>query len=650
MNVKRICIYYFSDPDGIADGCTEAYLSGLKPHVDRFAIVSGGPLTEDSRALFRRFTEDVLELEEPVREIWAYRTAMKNLGWSTLESFDEVILTSSALLGPVRPFAEMFEAMDAQEKPDFWGITTVGEQDTDRKEFKTYGCIPEHISFHFIVFRRRFLKQQSLRDYFDRMPEPADRDEPVGHLEACFTRLFSCRGFHWAVYVPTPGGSAYTSDYLIMAPVQALRESRCPVFDRASFSTPQIRYIRESLGEQPWELFRYLKTETDYDTETLLDDLIRTGYQDDIARTLRLTYVLPSEEALCEGKTELRVATVMHLYFMDLLPDSVHYAASLPPEADIYITTSKEENVEPIREAFSVLPNRVEVRIIENRGRDVSSLLIGAADLQEKYDLICFFHDKKTLQLKPQMVGRGFAYTVSESVLSTPAYVRNVIRCFENDPRLGILSPNIPNHADFLYVLCFQWGYNFNNVKALTEELGMHVPLSDRHPPVAPLGTIFWYRTAALRPLFARTWHYEDFPPEPNENDGTLLHALERSYALAAQAAGYYAGRVAPDHLASLELDNLRFYVAEYSRVSMDNGIWGGFSDILATESSRLQPRMSEMFRKSTRHRLFIVRATLFLLARTRLFLKGCLSKEAYVKILRLKRSIFGPHIPVEED
>ena len=644
MNIKRFCIYYFSDPDGIADGCTEAYLSGLKPHVDRFAIVSGGPLTEDSRALFRRFTEDVLELEEPVREIWAYRTAMKNLGWSTLESFDEVILTSSALLGPVRPFAEMFEAMDAQEKPDFWGITTVGEQDTDRKEFKTYGCIPEHISFHFIVFRRRFLKQQSLRDYFDRMPEPADRDEPVGHLEACFTRLFSCRGFHWAVYVPTPGGSAYTSDYLIMAPVQALREGRCPVFSRESFSTPQLRYIGESLGEQPWELFRYLKDETGYDTDALLEHLIRTCYQDDIARTLRLTYVLPSDVPLCDEKTELRVAAVMHLYFMDLLPDSVHYASALPPEADIYITTSKEENIEPIQTAFSVLPNHVEVRIIENRGRDVSSLLVGAADLQDKYDLICFFHDKKTLQIKPQLVGRGFAYKVSESVLSSRAYVRNVIRCFERDRHLGILSPEVPNHANFVYVPCFQWSYNFENTSAFVEEMGIRVPLSEKHPPVAPLGTVFWYRTAALRPLFARNWCYDDFPPEPNKNDGTLLHAIERSYPLAAQAAGYYAGRVMPEHLAALELDNLRFYMAEYTRVCMNNGIWGSFSFLLTEIDTRMQLRFSTFISRRA------PKSFLSFLATLRLLLRAHLPRGLYMKVLRLKRSLFGPNIPVDDD
>ena len=47
--------------------------------------------------------------------------------------------------------------------------------------------------------------------------------------------------------------------------------------------------------------------------------------------------------------------------------------------------------------------------------------------------------------------------------------------------------------------------------------------------PVAPLGTMFWFRARAMEKLFAREWAYEDFPAEPTgENDGNILHAIER--------------------------------------------------------------------------------------------------------------------------
>lgn len=38
-----------------------------------------------------------------------------------------------------------------------------------------------------------------------------------------------------------------------------------------------------------------------------------------------------------------RVALIMHLYFEDLLEESLEYAMSMPENADVYITTDSEE-------------------------------------------------------------------------------------------------------------------------------------------------------------------------------------------------------------------------------------------------------------------------------------------------------------------
>jgi hypothetical protein len=53
-----------------------------------------------------------------------------------------------------------------------------------------------------------------------------------------------------------------------------------------------------------------------------------------------------------------------------------------------------------------------------------------------------------------------------------------------------------------------------------------------------PIGTTFWARTQALRPLLALT-DWSDYPTEPVPIDGTILHALERLLPFAARQAGY---------------------------------------------------------------------------------------------------------------
>ena len=89
----------------------------------------------------------------------------------------------------------------------------------------------------------------------------------------------------------------------------------------------------------------------------------------------------------------------------------------------------------------------------------------------------------------------------------------------------------------------------------------------------APLGTMFWFRPKALKPLFDKDWDYKDFPPEPNKIDGTLLHAVERVYPFAAQQAGYYPAIGMTDKFAAIEYNNLRFYLRDFNNIVVNQGI-----------------------------------------------------------------------------
>lgn len=103
----------------------------------------------------------------------------------------------------------------------------------------------------------------------------------------------------------------------------------------------------------------------------------------------------------------------MHLYFPDLVEDSFQWASNVPKETDVYITTDTVEKKEAILKVFKNLPcNHLEVRVIVNRGRDVSSILVGVKDVIQNYDYACFVHDKKTAQAKPGSVGDSLATNV----------------------------------------------------------------------------------------------------------------------------------------------------------------------------------------------------------------------------------------------
>jgi rhamnosyltransferase len=223
----------------------------------------------------------------------------------------------------------------------------------------------------------------------------------------------------------------------------------------------------------------------------------------------------------------------------------------------------------------------VEVRVIENRGRDVSALLVGAADLVNKYDLICYVHDKKSEYIKPHSIGETWSDKLFECNLSSAEYVQNVIKEFRQDKFLGMTFPFAPFHGGFLPVLASNVAWNtnrdedgnFSGVLKLLSKMELHVELDIAQPPVCPLGTMFWFRTSALKKLFALNWKYEDFPPEPNNLDGTILHTIERAYSPIVQGSGYYCAYIMPDNIATTEYNNLQVCTNSLYEAVLDSRI-----------------------------------------------------------------------------
>ena len=153
-----------------------------------------------------------------------------------------------------------------------------------------------------------------------------------------------------------------------------------------------------------------------------------------------------------------------------------------------------------------------------------------------------------------------------------------LLQAFAEEEYLGLLYAPDPNHADFITHISLEWGANYECTKTLAQQLNLHVPMDAKHPPMAPFGSSFWFRTKAMAPLFAKDWTYDDFPPEPfNMTDGSVLHAIERIYPYVAQHAGYYSAMIATTDYASVDIGNLFYYSQSYSHVCYENDIRNRF-------------------------------------------------------------------------
>ncbi len=253
--------------------------------------------------------------------------------------------------------------------------------------------------------------------------------------------------------------------------------------------------------------------------------------------------VLPLD-ALHPGKTEWGFGTValfIHAFYAEMMPEFWQLIERFPCKVVLYITTSTDQHKSQI-EGFladrKVPPDSVHVQVVEqNRGRDMSSLFITFRDvvLSGRYDVALRLHSKRTPQVSRQ-VGENFKKHLFENLAATQGYISNILDRFEAEPDIGMIMPPVV-HIGF-GTLGHSWFNNLAPLQRLTAEMGLRVRLDD-DTPLAPLGTMYWFRCKALAPMFEHPWTWEDYNPEPRHVDGGLAHVQERLICYACVDRGY---------------------------------------------------------------------------------------------------------------
>ena len=562
---QRLGIYCFYDKYGHAASFIKTFLDDLMDNLDDLVVVVNGQLSDQARQLFSEYTKTIIVRENKGLDVAAYKQAILTLGWEKLESYDEVICLNDTVMGPVYPFREMFACMDRKDV-DFWGITAYVSETVDKEQ------IPTHLQAYWHAYRRSLVSSPAFHEYWETMPLWKDYAEVTRKHEMTFTKHFADLGFTWASYIDWRKYQGYSSYPLLYMPMQIVRDDRCPIFKRRSFFVDYSAYFDQTAGQPALDLYEYLRDHTDYDVDMIWDAILPSYNIDDIRKAMHLDYVLPSQAINPQTHDHPRSAFIYHVYFMDLLEDTCHYIASLPEETDLYIT-STEDKIPQIREYMQQhgISHQATFIPVINRGRDVSALLVAACPvvLSGKYDVIGFAHDKKSSQNQENghhgTESQGFAYKLMENTLGSEAYVKNILTLFAENPRLGQVAPPPPYHAlYFAHTIPHDWGANYEITKELLEDrLGIHVPLSPTKPTASAMGSCYWFRVEALKPLFEYGWKYEDFLPEGQMGeDGTISHAIERANGYICQSRGYYPAWVLSDRYARIEVDSLFYTTA----------------------------------------------------------------------------------------
>jgi FMN phosphatase YigB (HAD superfamily) len=248
-----------------------------------------------------------------------------------------------------------------------------------------------------------------------------------------------------------------------------------------------------------------------------------------------------------------RVAVVAHVYYIDLLDEMLSYLRNIPVRFTLFVSVTEADHAATLRDQAGLLRglDRLDVRIVPNRGRDIGPLFATFGAALPDFDLVCHLHTKKSLQLGQEAV--GWRRHLFDALVGPGAQVATILDAFAADPGLGIVYPKA---WEGLSPWAFTWLSNKSVGRTLFERLGIAAEFDDivRYP----VGSMFWARSAALAPLIGLGLTAESFPVETGQSDGALQHAIERSFALVAEAAGFSARVIGADD-ARLAEDDCNF-------------------------------------------------------------------------------------------
>jgi hypothetical protein len=225
------------------------------------------------------------------------------------------------------------------------------------------------------------------------------------------------------------------------------------------------------------------------------------------------------------------VAVICHMYYLETLEEFKHYLSNIPFPFDLFITTDTEQKkIDIANGLLDWNGGAVEIRLAPNRGRDIAPKLITCRDVYDRYEFFLHIHSKKSPQLE---VLDGWRSYLLETLLGSEKIVESIFEAFDSDPKLGMIAPEhfTPVRGSI------GWGWNFDAAKKFAGQLGVKISLVGKID--FPSGSMFWGRSAAIKPLLKRRLSVMDFPAEDGQMDATLGHIIERLYFFVCEQAGY---------------------------------------------------------------------------------------------------------------
>ncbi|MBC7488882.1 MAG: hypothetical protein H7240_01480 [Glaciimonas sp.] len=226
-----------------------------------------------------------------------------------------------------------------------------------------------------------------------------------------------------------------------------------------------------------------------------------------------------------------KIAVVLHLYYLDLLPEILSYLINIIEPFDLFITTPFEADLPKILDTCHEQKIPLSVVLCNNKGRDIGPFIsLYRTGKLDNYDAVLKLHSKKS---KYSEKGGAWRRELIGPLCGDSLTALRAIALLRNG-QCGLVGPHryFLTHTDY-------WGANKTQVSKILHSTG-----SKTNSPTPELaffgGSMFWFVPSALNSIKNCEADSITFEAENGKQDGTLAHAWERCFCLIAKQAGYH--------------------------------------------------------------------------------------------------------------
>ena len=241
--------------------------------------------------------------------------------------------------------------------------------------------------------------------------------------------------------------------------------------------------------------------------------------------------ILPADPAAPGPK----IAVAVHAYYADVFDALCPRLKSLPGRFTLLASTPNEEVRQAVLDSIQRhgLDADADIRVTPNRGRNFGPLLSDFGPVVLSHDLLLHLHTKKSLHGGGEQ--SAWRDDIVNGLVGVDGVTDAVLNLFSTQATVGLVYTRTFRQMAYW---ANHWLQNIGQAVALFARLGV-TDYNLRGYIDYPVGGMFWARVEAIRPLFESGLTYEDFPPEAGQLDGTIAHAIERSFVDLARSRGF---------------------------------------------------------------------------------------------------------------